>query len=177
MILAICGLAGAGKSEVRRYFEKKGFVYVHLGVTEIVLEKYGRTNEKLERPLREKMREKHGMGVMIKIALPKIRNLLKKGKKVIIDNLYSWDEYKILKKEYPRSFFTIAVHTSTDVRHKRLKKRKFRGMDKKTAMSRDYSHIEKLDVGGPIALADFHVLNDGTVRELKKVLDNIYNTF
>ena len=175
MIIAICGLADSGKSVSREFFESKGFINIHLGVTEIIMKKYGKTTEKLERDLRKRMREEQGMGVMVKIVLPQIKDILKKSKDIVIDNLYSWDEYKILKEEYPDSFYNIAVHVSREFRYERLAKRKFRGLDRKTALSRDYSHIEELDSSGPIALADFHVINDGTRRELKKQLEQIYN--
>ena len=175
MIIAICGLAGSGKSEVRKFFEKNGFVYIHLGVTELIIEKHGKTNEKLEREMRKRMREEQGMDVMIQIALPKIVKLLKQKKKVVIDNLYSWGEYKTLRKKYPKTFFTIAVHASPKIRHQRLEKRKFRGLDKKTALTRDYSHIEELDVGGPIVMADFHVINEGKKTDLEKQLEDMYS--
>jgi len=87
IIVAVCGIPVSGKSECRKYFEKKGFEYIHLGVTEMVLEKHGYTNEKLERPLRKKLRDEKGMDVMIRIALPRINELLKKKKDVVIDNI------------------------------------------------------------------------------------------
>ena len=175
-IVAICGLAGGGKSECRKFFEKKGFVYVHFGVTEMVLEKYGDTNEKLERPLRKKLRDERGMAVMAEIALPKIKKIHNENKNVVIDNLYSWAEYKLFKEKYKTNFYVISVHTTPSIRYRRLKKRAFRGLEKKEAISRDYSHIEELDVGGPIAMADFHVLNDGDIKALHAQLSDIYVT-
>jgi dephospho-CoA kinase len=174
LIVAICGLAGSGKSECRKFFEKKGFTYIHLGVTEMVLEKYGYTNEKLERPLRKKLRDENGMDIMIKRELPSISKLVKHKKNIIIDNMYSWAEYKLLKRKYPKKFFVIAIHSNPSIRYKRLKKRSFRGLAEKEAISRDYSHIEELDVGGPIVMADFHILNNKTIRDLNKSLADIY---
>jgi len=39
------------------------------------------------------------------------------------------------------------------------------------SLSRDISEIEKLDKGGPIAFADFTVMNDGSLEELNQQLN------
>jgi dephospho-CoA kinase len=38
---------------------------------------------------------------------------------------------------------------------------------------RDQTEIENLEKGGPIAAADYYILNDGTIDDLKNGLDNI----
>ncbi len=45
------------------------------------------------------------MGVVAKLLLPKIKNFIKN---VILDGLYSWDEYKILKEEF-KDLVVIAI--------------------------------------------------------------------
>ena len=51
-----------------------------------------------QKEFREKIRKEHGMGVVAKLLLPKIKKLYSEGN-VILDGLYSWDEYKILKED------------------------------------------------------------------------------
>lgn len=81
-----------------------------------------------------------------------------------------------MKKKYQKISYVIAVHTTPSIRHSRIEKKSFRGLDKKTAIAREYSHIEELDIGGPIAMADFHMLNDGDINELHEKLSVIYAT-
>lgn len=97
-IIAIVGMCGSGKSVASEYLENKGYEKVYFGgVTMDKLKESGLeitpSNEKM---MREKLRSELGMGAYAKILLPKIKELSKKCN-VVLDGLYSWDEYKILK--------------------------------------------------------------------------------
>jgi dephospho-CoA kinase len=175
LIIAICGMAGAGKSTVRQMFEEAGYQNIHLGVTEECMRRYGSCTEEQERALRVELRKEHGMAAMIVIALPTIEELLSKGQKIVIDNLYSWSEYKLLKEKYPENFITIAVHASPAIRYERLKVRSERPRDEATSRSRDYAEIEEIEKGGPIAMADYHLINEHNDREINKEFDVVIN--
>jgi len=41
------------------------------------------------------------------------------------------------------------------------------------AKARDYAEIENIEKGGPIAMADFAIINTGAVAELKENLSKI----
>lgn len=175
-IIAICGMAGAGKSVVSNVFEEQGLRKIHLGVTELVLEKYGKTTEELERKHREEERAKHGMAAMIIVALPKIREALGAGKNVVIDNLYSWSEYKKLADEFGGNFHTIAIHAAPHVRYQRLENREDRSLSPEEAKRRDHAEIEEIEKGGPIAMADFNIINESlTFSALKQETWEIFN--
>ena len=53
----------------------------------------------------------------------------------------------------------------------RLSKRKIRPLTEEEARSRDISEIENLHKGGPIAMADFLVVNDGSEKEFLMKLE------
>jgi dephospho-CoA kinase len=89
----------------------------------------------------------------------------------VIESLYSWEEFKIIKKKYGDAFKLLAVYTTKALRYERLAKREFRPLTNEQALSRDYAELEKLDKGAPIAFADFTVINDGTLTELNKHLE------
>jgi dephospho-CoA kinase len=40
---------------------------------------------------------------------------------------------------------------------------------------RDWAEIENIEKGGPIAIADHYIINDGTVEKLHEQLDNELN--
>lgn len=177
-------MTGSGKSVASDFFVGKGFQYLRFG--QIVLDevkKRGLTpTEENERPIREEFRKEHGMGAMAILNLPKFKELLKKGP-TIGDGLYSFEEYKILKKEFGDDFITIAVYAPPKLRYERLEKRVLAKSDtalrdrpatKTAAESRDYAEIENLNKGGPIAMADYTILNTGTLEYFKKQLDEIY---
>ena len=100
-MVCLVGMCGSGKSVVADYFVKEGYLFVRFGQLTIdTLQKEGiEVNEENERRVREGLRQKHGMGAYALLNLPKFEALLQQGN-VIADGLYSWEEYKILKKQY-----------------------------------------------------------------------------
>lgn len=167
--VAIVGMPGAGKSEVSAVFEKSGFLRIRFGdLTDEEVAKRGlELNEKNEKLVREQLRKKHGMSAYAKLNIPKIDAAMQKGN-VVLDGLYSWEEYVVLKEKYRDNLKMVAVCASPKTRHKRLAERKERPLALKDAESRDRAEIENINKGGPIAMADYTVTNEGSLEELKK---------
>ncbi len=173
-VVSIVGMAGAGKSEVSRVFEGCGFKRIRFGdITDEEMKKRGLpVNEASERFVRESLREEHGMAAYAKLNLPKIDEALKHSN-VVIDGLYSWEEYICLKEHYGDNFYLVAVCASPAVRYARLSKGVIRPLKPAEAMSRDRSEIENLNKGGPIAMADFMFLNESSLEDLRKKVGEI----
>ena len=95
-VVAIVGMAGAGKSEVARVFEEYGYKKVRFGdITDAELQRRRlESNEENERNIRQQLRKEHGMTAYSKLNLPRIDSSLKSSN-VVIDGLYSWEEYLI----------------------------------------------------------------------------------
>ena len=171
-IIAVIGMCGSGKSEAVKFFEKHGYKKVYFG--EVVLDEMKRlgleVNETNERMTRENLRKEFGMGAMAVKSLDKIEEFYKAGN-VVIESLYSWNEYKIIKDKFGDTFKLLTVYTTKSLRYKRLAKRPIRPLTEEEARSRDCSEIEKLDKGGPIAFTDYLVVNDLTLEELNKQLE------
>ncbi len=179
-IIAIVGMCGSGKSEVVKYLQKtKKWPKIYFGeATFERIKKEGlELNYENERKTREKIRKEMGMGAYAKLALPKIEKLLEKNETVILESLYSWAEYKIIKEKYENNFKVIAVFSSPKTRLKRmLKREKERPMqNEKEFIERDYSEIENTDKGGPIARADFTIINESSLEDFHHQLENIIN--
>jgi len=174
-VVSIVGMAGSGKSEVARVFEGAGFARVRFGdITDEEVSRRGlELNEKNERLVRQQLRVEHGMAAYAKLSLPKIDRLLESGS-VVVDGLYSWEEYILMKNRYGERFAVVAVWSSPETRHQRLAKRPIRPLTREEAASRDIAEIQELNKGGPIAMADFTIINasspEALERETKKVL-------
>jgi len=178
-IIAILGLPGSGKTEVINYLIKKyGWPKVYFGdVTFDELKKRGlEINEKNERMAREDIRKRFGFGYYPKQVIKKILKI-KNAKVVLVESLYAWQEFLILKNKFKNNLITIAVYASPAVRYRRLKSRKIRPLNQKESQSRDYSQIENLFQGGPIAMADHTIINEGDkkslINNLEKIINNI----
>ena len=167
-VVSIVGMTGAGKSEVARVFEESGFTRIRFGdVTDEEIGKRGlELNEENERYIRELLRKEHGMSAYAKLNLPRIDEALKHSD-VVIDGLYSWEEYTFLKTYY-KDFFVVAVWASPETRYARLTSRLNRRLTLEEAVSRDRAEIENINKGGPIAMADFTIINESSLENLEK---------
>jgi dephospho-CoA kinase len=173
-VVAIVGMTGAGKSEVAGVFEEHGFKRVRFGdVTDQELNNRGlKPNEENECRIREELRERYGMAAYAKLSLPVIDNLLKLAD-VVIDGLYSWEEYTLLKERYGERLNVLAVWASPTTRHARLGHRAKRPLMPGEAAGRDKSEIENINKGGPIAMADFTILNENSLEKLRREAERV----
>ena len=167
-VVSIVGMAGAGKSEVARVFERNGFSRMRFGdITDEEIKRRGLPlNEENERYIRQQLRKEHGMAAYAKLNLPKIDALLK-ASDVVIDGLYSWEEYMLLKSRYGDNFHVIAVWASPKTRYRRLAERQSRPLTAEEAASRDTAELENTNKGGPIAMADFTIINESSLENLR----------
>jgi len=168
-VVSIVGMAGAGKSEVARLFEESGFIRIRFGdITDEEIKKRGlELNETNERYIREFLREEYGMAAYAKLNLPRIDEVSKYSD-VVVDGLYSWEEYVFLKTYYGEGFYVVAVWASPKTRHERLMRRPERPLTLEEAISRDEEEIENTNKGGPIAMADFTIINESSLENLRK---------
>jgi len=168
-VVSIVGMTGAGKSEVSKVFEENGFVRIRFGdVTDEEIKKRGlELNEENERYIRELLRKEHGMEAYAKLNLPRI-DLAVKHSDVIIDGLYSWEEYTFLKAHYGENFYVVAVWASPGARYARLTSRPNRRLTLEEAANRDRAEIENINKGGPIAMADVTIINESSLENLRK---------
>lgn len=176
-IIAVLGLPGSGKSEVINHLVKKyGWPKVYFGEpTFDELRRRGLPfSEKNERMAREGLRKRYGKLYYARQVIKKIKKIKDKSN-VIVESLYMWEEYLEFKKVFGDKFMAIAVYASPEIRYSRLKSRKNRPLGRKEAQSRDYAQIENLTQGGPIAMADFIIANEGTKDKLKNNIDKIIN--
>ncbi len=167
-------MVGSGKSEVAKLFREKGFAVVRFGdITDEAVRKQGLPlNEESERPIREGIRKEYGMAAYARLSVPRIDTALKTSD-VVVDGLYSWEEYTFLKAYYSDRFVLVAVYSSPRDRYARLGSRKVRALTPQEAAGRDRAEIENLNKGGPIAMADFTILNNGSIGDLKKQVERI----
>ena len=178
-LIAIVGMSGSGKSVVTEYLENNNWVKLYFGgITYKLMEEAGieRTPDgKSEKEFREKLREEHGKECYAKFLEPEIREALKNNN-VVLDGLYSWYEYTYLIERFPE-LKLISVVVDKKIRYDRVASRKDRPFDRDAIEYRDISEIENLAKGGPIAFADYYILNNGTVEEelerLKEILEEV----
>ena len=176
--VAVVGMCGSGKSVLCSYFTNLGWDSVYFGgVAVSQLKKSGTpVNEANERAIRESLRKELGMGAFAVILKDEILEKLSRGN-VVLDGLYSWSEYVILKELLGDNLVVLAVVTNSGIRKQRLEKRPVRPLTAEMVDSRDVAEIENLEKGGPIAKADYYVLNNGTEAQLKAQFEEFMQWF
>ena len=166
--VALVGMPGSGKSVCAAHFQHRGFYQFRFG--QIVVDEVARRGWPLtpenERVVREQFRAEEGMAAIARRALPYLQDALTRHSTVVMDGLYSFSEYKMLREVFGANMVLIAVVCERGLRYQRLATRAERPLTAAEAERRDHLEIENLEKGGSIAIADFTLLNNGTSDEL-----------
>lgn len=178
-LIAVVGMSGSGKSVATTYLEDQGYKKIYFGG--VIYDKMKEAGIEItpdsQKEFRENLRKEHGMGVVAKILLPKIDDAYSKGN-TVLDGLYSWDEYLILKDKF-KDLKLICICTDKKIRYNRVESRPDRPFDHEDIIKRDVAEIENSAKGGPIAFADYYILNNGDLnafyKRLEEILDDIDN--
>ncbi len=176
--LALVGMTGSGKSLCAQHLEQRGYYKYRFG--QIVVDEVKRRGMPLtpanERLVREDLRAQDGINAIAKRALPVLQQALNEHSTIIIDGLYGFGEYKLLKASLGETMVVVAVAAPRALRYDRLAKRPERPLTPEQAQERDYREIEYLEKGGPIAIADYTLLNDQNSQALLNQLDKLVDS-
>ncbi len=178
-IITFVGMSGAGKSYCVEFLEKAGLPSVYFGgITLDEVKARGlEINEQNEKTVREDIRAKEGKAAYAKRIITKIKGLFESGQNyVVADGLYSWTEYKEFKQAFGDNAIIIAIAAPRKMRHQRLENRPVRPLTNEEVSAREYAEIENIEKGGPIANADYTILNDSTPEDMIAKLRQILAT-
>jgi len=175
--IAIVGLPGSGKTAAADFFHSHGFTILRFGdATDIGLKELGLPlTEVNERKYREDIRAELGMAAMAIKIEPRIRAAEKENTYIALDGMRSFEEYVYLKEKFPQ-LVVLSVYASPTIRYSRLSKREIRPLTPLESKTRDYAEIQKLNSGGPIALADYVIKNEGTPEAFSEELSIFLKT-
>jgi dephospho-CoA kinase len=168
-IIAFVGLTGSGKSAAVEYLTSKNYPKVYFGG--VIYDEMAKAGipqgEENEKKFRVDIREQHGQDFVVNEIIKQIQTLADAGqKRIIADGIYSWDEYKAMKHAFAGELTVVAVITPKHLRYHRLTTREDRPQTEADSIARDWAEIETLQKGGPIAMADYFVINDGDLEKL-----------
>jgi len=174
-IIAIVGMSGSGKTEASNFYKKMGLPVVHFGkvINEYIDNHKLPHVEKIHKQIREELRKKYGFEALAVLNKEKIINELEKNVVVVIDGLYSWEEYVYLKKNFPRTkVVLLAIYSDKAIRYKRALKRSYR--PNLSHEERDINELLGTNKGSPIAFADYLIKNNFSMEEFHDKLEEAY---
>jgi len=177
LVIGLVGMPGAGKSLVDEVAVTIGFEVVNMG--DVVREEAKRQglqpiHENLMRIMFE-LREKDGPKVIATKCVPKILQSPKKV--VVVDGLRSMPEVEEFRKSFPR-FRVLYIHASPETRFRRLfgRGRSDDPADWAAFLDRDSKEL-RIGIGSVIALSDFVLSNEGTIRQFKTRVRRFFRTY
>ncbi len=185
LIIGLTGTKACGKGEISEFLKQRDFVYYSL--SDIVREetkKRGIENYTIKdlQDVGNDLREKHGLGVLAKKVIEKIKKDIAENKeKFIVDGIRNPGEIEELRK-IP-GFKLIAVDALLKKRFEWINKR---GRTTDMKKWQDFLKMDARDKGNKelkvgqqvskcIELADFKIFNDGSIEELHKKVEEILN--
>lgn len=176
--LALVGMPGAGKTLCAQHLAQRGFFQFRFG--SIIVDEVARRGWPIqpenERIVREAFRKDEGMDAIARRALPLLKKALSQHPCIVIDGLYSFSEYKTLRQELGAEMIVVAIAAARDLRYRRLAERPERPLTRDEAERRDWQEIEMIEKGGPIAIADYTLVNDSGTEQLLAGLDALLTT-
>lgn len=172
-LIAVVGMAGSGKSIATDYLEKQGWTKIYFGG--VIYDKMREENIEItpesQKEYRENIRKKYGMGAVAILLKDKIKEAYKTNN-TVLDGLYSWEEYLILKEEF-KNLKLISICCDKEIRYKRIAQRKDRPFNREEIIRRDITEIENLAKGGPISIADYYIFNNKGLKDYENRLNEI----
>ena len=170
-ILVTTGMPGSGKEELLDCCVSRGAKVIRMG--DMVREKAKEFGLELTDSnvgnLANEERKRYGMDIWAKRTIPYVG-----GDLVAIDGTRGPDEIKAFKKAFGDKLKIVAVHASPSTRFARLRSRG------RPDSPTDLAEFEKRDLrelewglGNAIALADYLIVNEGSLEELRSEIDSL----
>ncbi len=172
-LIGLTGTNGSGKGEAAAYFKKKGYAYFSLSdVIRDALRNDGKedTRDNLIEKGNE-LRKKYGPDILARLAMEKVED------KTVIDSIRNPSEVEYLRKE--KEFILLAIDAPVELRYERVKRR---GRQESASTLEEFIKKEKEEMTDSekgqqlhscMKMADFIILNDGTLEDLNLKLEEI----
>ncbi|MEM4717683.1 MAG: AAA family ATPase [Desulfurococcaceae archaeon] len=163
LYIVVAGMPGSGKSIVIEAAKKLSLPVYSMGdvVREETMRRYGTISPDLMVETSRKLREEYGEEI---IAIRTHKKIHEKDHIVVIDGVRSIREIEFFKRT--GNVVIIAVHASPNTRFRRLIARKRPGdpIKYEDFIKRDLTEL-KFGLGNVIALADYMIINEGSIDE------------
>lgn len=173
VVMAVVGLAGAGKSAVAEILASHlstDVIYFGGVIMDEVRRRGLAVTPENERQVREELRARLGADAVARQSIGAIARSVEHHGSAVVDGVYSMPELRRLVADLPTEVVTLAVHAPRWLRKHRLAQRAGRPLSGSEVDERDRSEVESLGKAEPIVLADLHVVNDGSRADLQRSL-------
>ena len=171
-VLALTGMPGSGKSEIASYAKVMSVPVIRMGdmVIAEVEERGLEPNSKNVGVIADEMRKTHGKDIWARRTIEYIEKYILPSNPdiIIIDGVRGLEEIDAFRERFGDDLAILAVHASPKTRHRRILSR-MRADDGRTMMDVVARDLRELSwgIGKVIAMADYMIVNEGTIVELQ----------
>lgn len=170
MIIGLAGLTRCGKNEVAKYLEEK-YNFKKLVFSDIIteeLKKRGMENTKMNQSIvGDELRKEFGNAVLASRLLKEIEK--DKNKNYVIVGFRSPEEVDYIRNEV-MDFYLVEIYTEKSVRFARRTKEDPQSITE--FFERDQRDMQKKGLDIVLRMADFRIINEGSIDDLKKDVDD-----
>jgi dephospho-CoA kinase len=171
-LILITGMTGSGKTTLADLFEGYGYKVLTMGdvIRDIANEKGLEPTPSNLGSLAIKIRENGGDGAVAAKCAEKLRRL--EDERIVVDGIRSMVEAEVFSSSF--DIVLVAIHASPKTRYNRLidRKRTDDPTDWETFQKRDEREL-KFSLGWAIALADYMIVNEGTLEDLEVAFEDL----
>jgi dephospho-CoA kinase len=170
-IIGIVGLHGSGKTEVARTLAEFDVPIVRMG--DVVWEEVERRGQKISESavaaVADELREREGLGAIAKRCVPLIESRGKGKRAVVVDGIRGMAEVDEFRRYFGDSFHLLAIWANEQIRYSRVSSR---GRADDVMSLESFREKDRRELGWglgeALTLADFIIVNEGTLEELHK---------
>lgn len=173
MIVLLVGMPGSGKEEFIKKAREMGIEVVSMGdvVRDFTRSLGLELNDKNVGTVANEERKKNGMDIWAKRTLERI-----KSEKCVIDGIRNKEEIDFFKSNLKEKITVVALLSSEKVRFNRImaRARKDDARNWDEFVERERRELS-WGLGNVIALADHFIINEGTLDEFRKRVEDFLN--
>jgi dephospho-CoA kinase len=175
MLIALAGLAGAGKTTAIGILERQNFgrcFYAGKLIEDELNQRGLALTAQNERKVRIVLRDERGMDMFARLAYPSLSKMICSGP-VLLDAIYCIEEHDFYRKNFGTNMKILAINASQNTRSKRLAIRRERPIDIEDLVQRDALELDRYRLKDVISLADHIIDNEGSLSKLEEVLKEL----
>jgi dephospho-CoA kinase len=175
-LIAVSGLAGAGKTTAIDFLETAGFgrrVYVGQLVLDAVRDRGLPPGPQSEKEVRLDLRNKHGLAALAHLAAPHVNEILKSNYNVLLDAVLTEEELAHYQLHCDRGLALIMISASFDIRAGRLSQRSERRLNATDLRTRDDIENNVLRLDRLTALASAQLVNEYSLEIFQRQLESV----
>ncbi len=170
-VIGIVGLHGSGKTEVAKALAKFDVPSVRMGdvVWGEIKRRGQEINEASVAAVANELREREGLGAIAKRCVPLIESRGKGKRAVVVDGIRGIAEVDEFRHSFGDSFHLLAIWVNERIRYSRIasRGRADDAMSLESFRKKDRRELS-WGLGEALALADFIIVNEGTLDGLHK---------